>query len=514
MTAALRMLAAMPPVFSKSDAPAMAPADAATIVLLTDSDEGLRVLLLRRHAKSRFMAGAYVFPGGRVDPADASGLVAAEDAAWCRMQLDPSATDAALDEGRATAFHVAAVRELFEEAGILLGRPQGGTTDELSSDQWRQKLADARRRLNAEKVSFANLLEELSLEIDVRLLRYWAHWITPSFEKRRYDTRFFLAWAPVGQTADFDDIETTDQAWLGLGQAVVAHHLLKIFLAPPTLRTIEELQAYQTRAALQAEPPSPVPAIMPKVRLAPDGVRVLMPWHSDYATTDGEGKPAEPLARQSGYPPQVLVRRPQVDAAEEDRAQAILRFWFGDGGDGVLPDESRSKLWFGKGADFDEACKSFTTDLHRAVDGGYDDWQTDPQHDLARIILVDQLSRNIYRDDPRAFAKDAHALKWAREGIKAGRAHQLPPLLRWFYLLPLMHAEDLSAQQQQVVLFEAMVDEVPERARKMYEGTVGYARRHHEIIARFGRFPHRNALLGRDSTPEELAFLQEPGSRF
>ena len=491
----------------------MAPADASTVVLMTEGPSGPRVLLLKRHAKSRFMAGAFVFPGGRVDEADANVPMSEGDRDWCRRSLDPEG-DAAIDEARAVAYHVAGIRELFEEAGVLLGRPKDGDASALGSEAWRTKLDDLRRRLNANETSFVAALEEAGLEIDVRSLRYWSHWITPSAERRRYDTRFFIGWLPEGQSAHFDDIETTAQVWMDLPEAIISHHLMRIFLAPPTLRTIEELKGFADRSAIEADSGNTPPAILPRVMLDEAGVRVLMPWDPGYDEAPGEGRAGSPLPRQARTPSRVFVWRPSPNDEGEDRAASLLQFWFGTGGDGMRPDETRSKNWWGGNPSFDDTCRPFEPDVVKAASGGYDSWAMDPQHDLARIILLDQMPRNLYRGTGKAFSNDPLALEWVRTGIKAGRAEQLPPLLRWFYYLPMMHAENLEAQETQVELYEVLAGQVSAEAKPLYEQIVDFARRHRDIVARFGRFPHRNAAIGRDSTAEEIAFLKEPGSSF
>ena len=171
-------------------------------------------------------------------------------------------------------------------------------------------------------------------------------------------------------------------------------------------------------------------------------------------------------------------------------------------------------MWWGYKPDTDEACRAFADDLQRARDGEYDDWAPDPPRDLARILLLDQFSRNIFRGQPEAFASDHLAVEWAKAAVAVGRDRQLPPLMRKFFYMPLMHAEDVETQDQQVTLFEALVADVAKGHRATYERNLDFARRHRDIIVRFGRYPHRNAVLGRHSTPEEEAFLKEPGSRF
>ena len=396
----------------------------------------------------------------------------------------------------------------------MLGRPVGGQTEDLSAGSWPDRLAEARRKLNADEVTFAAVLEQLGLEIDVRALAYWSHWITPSAERRRYDTRFFVAWLPRGQVAEFDAKETVEQVWRGPGQAVCDHHLLALFLAPPTQRTLEELQPILTPADLDNEASAPVPPIMPKLMMDDNGIRIVLPWDETYAQVPGDGIDAAPLPRQAKGPSRIMVRWPGQDEASYARAQAILQFWFGLGCDGLAANEANAKSWFAGGSTFDDACRAFEDDVKRAMAGDYDDWSKDPQRDLARIILLDQFSRNIYRGTPQAFAQDARAFNWASDAIDAGRDQQVPPVLRVFFYMPLMHSEDRAAQDRQVELFRALVDDVPPAHRASYERNLDYGERHRAIVDRFGRYPHRNEILGRASTPQEIEFLKQPGSGF
>jgi uncharacterized protein (DUF924 family) len=183
-------------------------------------------------------------------------------------------------------------------------------------------------------------------------------------------------------------------------------------------------------------------------------------------------------------------------------AQAVLDFWFGDGG-------IRAE-WFRKDAAFDALIgQRFGALVERAKHGELLQWQDQPASALARILLLDQFTRNLHRDSARAFSGDALALAAASAMVAAGQDRQLPPVQRAFVYLPFEHAEELAAQDDAVRLFVALAGEAPE-----LNGMLDYAHKHRAVIARFGRFPHRNALLGRESTPAELAFLNEPGSRF
>lgn len=191
----------------------------------------------------------------------------------------------------------------------------------------------------------------------------------------------------------------------------------------------------------------------------------------------------------------------------------VLVFWFGDDDADPL---TNAPTWFKKDAAFDaEVHRRFGDALEAAVLGEHEDWKDTPRGRLAYIILLDQFSRNVYRDTPRAFAQDPISLGACREGIAAGDDDGLSIVERWFFYMPLMHAEDRDAQQESVDRFAALAEEA--------EGTpladaladaYDYAVAHQDIIERFGRYPHRNSILGRASTPEEEAFLEEPGSSF
>lgn len=200
-----------------------------------------------------------------------------------------------------------------------------------------------------------------------------------------------------------------------------------------------------------------------------------------------------------------------VPASTPPAAEAVLRFWFGD-----AADDAPREAWFKKDADFDaEIEQRFAAEIEAALRGRLDHWQTTPQGALALILLLDQFTRNSLRDSPRAFAGDAQALAVARRLIADDQDRQLPPLRRWFAYMPFEHAEDLAAQDEAVRLFTALHDECaggPHAAA--VDSALDYAERHQAVIRRFGRFPHRNALLGRESTAEEQAFLRQPGSRF
>lgn len=202
-------------------------------------------------------------------------------------------------------------------------------------------------------------------------------------------------------------------------------------------------------------------------------------------------------------------------AGLDPRADEVLAFWFGAQTDDAAVLADRGSSWFTQDAAFDQSIRARFADLRDAATGdALDGWLEHPRGRLARVILVDQFSRNLFRGDPRAFEADPLALGWAREGVAAGAERVLRPVERVFLYLPFEHSESLLDQDRSVALFTALHDGVPDNLRAAFGTFLDFARRHREMIARFGRFPHRNAVLGRESTPAERAFLAQPGSRF
>jgi uncharacterized protein (DUF924 family) len=190
------------------------------------------------------------------------------------------------------------------------------------------------------------------------------------------------------------------------------------------------------------------------------------------------------------------------------RSKTILNFWFGDPAQSAYG-QWRS-IWFRKDPDFDaEIRQRFWVDYEQAVAGQLSDWREQPGTCLALVIVLDQFSRNLFRGSPRSFAADSQALAVAQQALDRGYEAALVPVERFFLYLPFEHSEDLADQDRCVALFEALVAAAPE-----LESGLDYAHRHRRVIQRFGRFPHRNEILGRASTPAELEFLQQPGSRF
>ncbi len=186
---------------------------------------------------------------------------------------------------------------------------------------------------------------------------------------------------------------------------------------------------------------------------------------------------------------------------------AVLDFWFA--GDR----QAMQERWFRRDAAFDEAIRAgFGDHLAPARDGAYDGWATEPRGALALLILLDQFPRNLHRGGSLAFASDAHARSVARRAVlKQGFDRALTPTERCFLYLPFEHSEAMADQDVSVALFEGLRDSAPHRAPG---GTIDYAWRHRDVIARFGRFPHRNKALDRPDTPAEAAYLAQPGAGF
>ncbi|MFM4956502.1 DUF924 family protein [Aeromonas veronii] len=196
--------------------------------------------------------------------------------------------------------------------------------------------------------------------------------------------------------------------------------------------------------------------------------------------------------------------------------QPLLALWFGDEADDVLRATRQAPLWWGKSSETDALLASrFGELVEAAAKGSLAHWADTPSGRLALILLLDQLPRNIHRGTPAAFDQDPLARDLCLKGLSIGADKSLSPLERVFFYLPLEHAESREQQARSVALFEALAaEQAGTPAQATFAGFADFARRHQVIIERFGRFPHRNDILGRTSTPEEAAFLQQPGSGF
>lgn len=193
-----------------------------------------------------------------------------------------------------------------------------------------------------------------------------------------------------------------------------------------------------------------------------------------------------------------------------EKIEDILDFWFGRVEETIVPSENRAKIWFGESSKIDlEIKEHFSDDLKSASMGEHDAWCETPRGQLALIILLNQYSRHIYRNSKQAYSQDEMALTICLEGIKDQEDHLLSLIERVFYYFPLLHSEKLAYQEQSIRAYKTLAELAFSETRVIYDSFLKFANHHYKIIQRFGRFPQRNEILGRESTSEELAYLKE-----
>jgi 8-oxo-dGTP pyrophosphatase MutT (NUDIX family) len=285
--------AAPPPGAASKDAaskPFVPALPAATVTLVRDTQDGLEVLMLQRNYRSGFMPGVFLFPGGALDPEDASEAVCARCAG-----VDDAASSAVLGLPRGgLAYWTAAIRESFEEAGVLLAYDDAGELVNPAEPSRIERFEDFRRRLNAGEACLCEMLQREGLRLAADRLTYFGHWITPVTAPRRYDTRFFVAVAPEGQEALPDNVEAIHHVWVNPAAALERNRAGRFGMRTPTIRTLEQFAPHQTTgaliAALRKQPI--VRAVLP--RIAADG-RPVLPGEAGYdalapAHTQGKWK--------------------------------------------------------------------------------------------------------------------------------------------------------------------------------------------------------------------------------
>ena len=199
-----------------------------------------------------------------------------------------------------------------------------------------------------------------------------------------------------------------------------------------------------------------------------------------------------------------------------DEARAVREFWFGAAPLTAAAVAARmAHFWFGgEGAEDEEIRARFGPLVERAAAGELAGWADGPRRRLSLILLLDQFPRNIFRGTARAFASDEQALALTLSGMQSAADAALEPVERLFFYMPLQHAENLEAQDEAVAACRRLVAEATPEFQEIFAGALRYAQEHRAIIERFGRFPHRNAVLGRSDTPEEAQWLSEGGARF
>jgi 8-oxo-dGTP pyrophosphatase MutT (NUDIX family) len=256
------------------------PRPASTVVVLRDTPSGPEAFMVRRHEGTPFMGGAHVFPGGRVDPSDNDA-----DRAWCDGLAHAEHQLAALTPAEAAAYHVAAARELFEEAGVLLARADGGRFVSLAGADAHSRFKQYRSDVHDGHTSLRAIVEREHLRLALDALVTFAHWVTPPIDTRQFDTRFFLARVPPEQSPAHDDTETTHSSWMTPAGAIHEAEAGRIVLPPPTWTTLRELEPFRSvDDALAWARERQVVRRQPHL-LERDGVRMLLlpgdPLHPD-----------------------------------------------------------------------------------------------------------------------------------------------------------------------------------------------------------------------------------------
>ena len=259
----------------------LVPRPAATLILVRDANSGMEVLLIRRTHSAAFMGGAHVFPGGAVDVADA----AAEIAACCDGLDDIEASRQLGVERGGLAYWAAAMRECFEEAGLLLAHDSGGEYADMNQPQQAQIFARWRESVRAGRSTLADLCREQQLRLAAGHLAYYSHWITQPGRPRRFDTRFFVAVAPGAQTPSHDNSETIDHLWIQPAEALAHHRRGELQLVFPTIKTLESIAHFDSAAALMefARSPRKMPAMAPRTADSREGKKLLVPGDYAYA---------------------------------------------------------------------------------------------------------------------------------------------------------------------------------------------------------------------------------------
>jgi len=262
---------------------AIIPKNAATVILLRDKEpEGLEVFLLKRHEKSSFMGGNFVYPGGRVDRDDGSLEI-------CSLSKGITFEEAQKILGGITspkesfAYWIAGIRELFEEAGILLAYDQSGNLFQFKNRDEQERFLNYRNSLHQGKMTICQMAQKEKLLLALDQLYYYAHWITPEARSERFDTRFFLAHYPLGQEASHDQKETTAGVWLTPCKALEENLKGEVILSPPTLKTLEDLSRFKsiddTFSSLKEREIQPILPILTKI---PSGPLIIFPWDPEY----------------------------------------------------------------------------------------------------------------------------------------------------------------------------------------------------------------------------------------
>jgi 8-oxo-dGTP pyrophosphatase MutT (NUDIX family) len=279
------------------------PKNAATVILLRDKKpEGFDVFLLKRHEKSSFMGGNYVYPGGRVDRDDGS-LEICSFSKGVTIDEAQKILGGTFSPEESFAHWIAAIRELFEEAGVLLAYDQEGNLFQIKNQDNREKFLYYRGSLQKGELGICDIAQKEGLFFALDQLKYYAHWITPEARSERFDTHFFLARYPSGQEASHDERETTVGIWITPRDALDENMKGEVALSPPTLKTLEDLSRFKTiNEVFTSLRNTEIKPILPVLTKISSGPIIIFPWDPEYETyRKGEipsslnhGRPSQP----------------------------------------------------------------------------------------------------------------------------------------------------------------------------------------------------------------------------
>jgi 8-oxo-dGTP pyrophosphatase MutT (NUDIX family) len=287
------------------DPKTLVPRDAATVMLVRDGDDGMEVFMLRRNLNSDFVGGAYVFPGGAVDEADRH----ADLEAVTKGRSDDQASNMLGVDSGGLAYWVAAIRECFEEAGVLLAVDGDGKVVSFADAEVAERFNLHRQEVNDGRRQLVEVCDLEGLTLAVDQIHYFSHWITPIGPPRRYDTRFFVAAAPPEQVPLHDDRETIANLWVGPNEALAMHKRGELDLILPTIKNLEAIGRFERSADLLAAAAAigEVPTILPRITNDGDGVRILLPGDPGFEAA------VENVALPGGIPMPGREGGPKID---------------------------------------------------------------------------------------------------------------------------------------------------------------------------------------------------------
>lgn len=258
--------------------------DAATVIIVRHRGEGpFEIFLMRRHSNQSFMGGAFVFPGGRLDEADCDPVLCPHMEGLTPGMAGRLLQEPDIPEGKALGLYVAAVRETFEETGVLLACDSSGQRIDWTDAGTAERFRGHRRALHERETTLLEIAQQENLRFTMDRLIPYAHWITPDIESKRFDTRFFLAWLPDSQIPVHDNQELTESRWITPGEALTLHGRKEVLLMPPTLKTMEELSACRSAAELfTATKHRVIRAILPQPFSGQGTFGIKLPHDSEY----------------------------------------------------------------------------------------------------------------------------------------------------------------------------------------------------------------------------------------